>query len=85
MKRSNSFLAHFFAIAANFLYPHESTHRYSDTAFQPRQKSIRCTKDPAKKAAIIRRRKAQRLSELSKPKRRAVYYYNLRHPQKMYA
>jgi hypothetical protein len=42
-------------------------------------------KSAAKKAAITRRRKAQKLSELSKPKRRAVYYYNLRHPQKMYA
>jgi hypothetical protein len=42
-------------------------------------------KSAAKKAAIIRRRKAQKFSELSKPKRRAVYYYNLRHPAKKYA
>jgi hypothetical protein len=59
--------------------------RYSENAFQPRSKSIRNPKDPVKKAAIIRRRKAKRLSELSKPKRRAVYYYNLRHLVKKYA
>jgi len=46
---------------------------------------IIAAKSKAKKAAIIRRRKASKLSQLSKPKRRAVYYYNLRHPVKMYA
>jgi len=46
---------------------------------------IRNPKDPIKKAAIERRRKATKLAKLSKPKRRAVYQYNLRHPVKMYA
>jgi len=46
---------------------------------------IRNPKDPRKVAIIEKRRKATKLSKLSKPKRRAVYYYNLRHPVKMYA
>lgn len=40
---------------------------------------IRNPKDPTKRAAIARRRKATKFSKLSKAKRRAVYYYNLRH------
>jgi hypothetical protein len=58
---------------------------YSSTAFQPCGKSIRNPKDPHKVAIIQKRRKATKLSKLSKPKRRAIYYYNLRHPVKMYA
>jgi hypothetical protein len=56
------------------------------TAFQPIATSIRNPKDPIKKAAIERRRKAKKLHSLNKHKRRAVYYYNKRHPlAKMYA
>jgi hypothetical protein len=48
-------------------------------------KGIRNPKDPIKKAIIQKRRKAVKLSKLSKSKRRTIYYYNLRHPVKMYA
>jgi hypothetical protein len=48
-------------------------------------KGIRNPKEPIKKATIQKRRKAVKLSKLSKSKRRAIYYYNLRHPVKMYA
>jgi len=69
-----------------FNFPQKIRQGYSDTAFQRVGKSVRNPKDPAKKADIIRRRKAAKLSKLSKPKRRAVYQYNLRHPvTKMYA
>lgn len=88
MKNNKSYLGYlttFFAVAASLMYRGEPKRSYSSTAFQPCPESIRNSKDPAKKAAIVRRRKAQKLSQLSKPKRRAVYYYNLRHPAKMYA
>ena len=85
MSRISGYLSTFFAAAASLMYRSEPRHTYSSTAFQQREKSIRCPKDPVKKAAIERRRKAKRLSQLGKPKRRAVYYHNLRHPVKMYA
>lgn len=58
---------------------------YSDTAFISRNAGIRNPKDSIKKAAIKRHSKAKRLTMLSKPKRRAIYYYNLRHSVKKYA
>jgi hypothetical protein len=79
------FLAGFAAISAILPRYNHPGPRYSDTAFQQRAKGIRNPKDPIKKAAIERRRKTKRLSMLSKPKRRAVYYHNLRSPIKMYA
>jgi len=36
-------------------------------------------------AAIERRRKATKLKQLNRSKRRTIYYYNLHHPVKMYA
>jgi len=51
---------------------------------KPREKSVRNSKDTAVKETQIRRRKAKKLSQLSKSKRRAVYHYNLRHSIKMY-
>lgn len=78
-----SAFAAMFAMSA-MLKPYESRHTYSSSAFQPRERGIRNPKNPIKKASIERRRKAKKLSKLSKPKRRAVYYYNLMHPVKMY-
>jgi hypothetical protein len=48
-------------------------------------KGIRNPKDSIRKAAIEHHRKAVKLSKLSRSKRRTIYYYNLRHPVKMYA
>ena len=79
-----SFLAALFSMSTMFQPPKQAP-RYSDTAFAPIVKSQRNPKDPTKLAIIERRHKAKKLSQLSKPKRRAVYYYNLRHPVKMFA
>jgi len=69
-----------------FNFPQKIRQGYSDMAFQRVGKSVRNPKEPALKAIIQKRRKAVKLSKLSKSKRRAVYYYNKRHPvTKMYA
>ena len=69
-----------------FNFPQKIRQGYSNTAFQRAEKSIRNPKNPAKKAALEYRRKETKLRQLSKSKRRAIYYYNLRHPvTKMYA
>jgi hypothetical protein len=82
-----SYFAQLFAMMAMPFQPYKGQDhaRYSGAAFQQRERSIRHPKEPIKKAAIERRRKATKLSKLSKPKRRKIYYYNLRHPVKMYA
>ncbi|MFA5252488.1 MAG: hypothetical protein WC454_07880 [Phycisphaerae bacterium] len=87
MKRTTgSYLAHILAMTSLFktMFPQAEPKRASWN-LKPFEKGIRNPKDPIKKAAITRRRKAQKLSELSKSKRRTIYYYNLRHSVKMYA
>jgi hypothetical protein len=79
-----SLLAALFAMTASFNRYANPIHssKFEGAKIIP---SIRNPKDPIKKAAIERRRKATKLSKLSKAKRRAVYQYNLRHPlSKMY-
>lgn len=83
-KSFKGLLASMFALGAMFNPPKHAP-KYSDTAFAPIVKGQRNPKNPIKKAAIERRHKTKKLSSLSKPKRRAVYYYNNRHPAKMYA
>lgn len=82
-KSFKGLLASMFALGAMFNPPKQAP-KYSSTAFAPIVKGQRNPKNPTKLAAIKRHHKAKRLLQLSRSKRRAVYYYNLRHPVKMY-
>jgi hypothetical protein len=84
MDKTKGFLASLLALTAGLArYAHPiHTYKMQNITIVP---SIRNPKDPIKRATIERRRKATKLSKLSKSKRRTVYYYNLRHPVKMYA
>jgi len=82
--KSSYYLSFLAGIARSFRGVYDFERKPIKWTLTPREKSERNTKDKALKAVQIRRRKAQKLSELSKPKRRAVYYYNLRHAVKMY-
>jgi hypothetical protein len=80
-RTTGSYLSHLLGLTAMFkaMFP-QAEPKKSSWNVKPIEKGIRNPKDPIKKAAIERRRKAKRLSMLSRPKRRAVYYHNLRHP-----
>lgn len=85
MKTMRSILGQILATASMLksMFPQNEPNQ-SEWHLEKRAKGIRNPKDPIKKAAIERRRKAKRLSMLSKPKRRAVYRFNLHHPAKMF-
>lgn len=85
MKKSMNYFSALLGVMASFanMFRQSSPRSQSEWRLEKRPKGIRNPKDPIKKAAIERRRKAKRLSMLSKPKRRAIYYYNLKHrPEK---
>lgn len=86
-RKSHRTFANLFSLLSlsAMFHPPKHVPSFSETAFVQREKSIRNSKDLNKVKTIALRRKVQKLSELSKTKRRAIYYYNLRHPVKMYA
>ncbi|MFA5305950.1 MAG: hypothetical protein WC365_00725 [Candidatus Babeliales bacterium] len=83
-EQGKSLLAAIFAMTAGFNRYANPVHtsKFEGCKIIP---GIRNPKDSIRKAAIERRRKATKLSKLSRSKRRTIYYYNLRHPVKMYA
>lgn len=84
MKKGMSALALMASIAAQFRGAYGVQRKPVEWNLTPQEKSIRNPKNPAKVTAQKRHFKAHKLSQLSKAKRRAVYYFNLRHPVKMF-